>query len=328
MSVSRSRLLRSLVVVIAFAFISFIMLDTIAHARAGGGRSSGSRGFSSGGGFQRSSPTRTSPSSQQPGMAQRQPVQQPPAASPGRSFLYGLGGGLMGGMIGNMLFGGRGYAGGEGWGGGGFGFGDLIIILIIIGIIWYIVKRYKARKEMQMSAANAGGFGSYAYNEPYEQTYAPSSQDSVSAGLRHISEMDPSFNENTFKETVEDMFFKIQSGWTKRDLSGVRNLLTPQMLDIFQGDINEYIAKRQFNRLENIAVRQVEVVDAVQDQGEEYITVRFLASLLDYTTDEKTGNVISGSSTDPVKFLEYWTFTRKVGGKDWQLAGITQEKDY
>ena len=325
---SRNHLLKSLVVIITFTFIFFVVLDTIAHARAGGGRSFGSRGFSSGGSFQRSSPTRSSPSSQQPGVAQ-QPGQQPPAATPGRSFLYGLGGGLMGGMIGNMLFGGRGYAGGEGWGGGGFGFGDLIIILIIVGIIWHIVKRFKARREMQMSAANAGDYGSYAYNEPqYEPAYAPSLQDRVSTGLRHISDMDPSFSENTFKETVEDMFFRIQGGWTKRDLSAVRNLLTPQMLNIFQTDIDDYVAKKQFNRLENIAVRQVEIVDAMQDQGEECVTVRFLASLLDYVIDETTGNVISGSSNDPVKFLEYWTFTRRIGERNWLLAGITQEKDY
>ena len=330
MGMSKNHLLRSLVVIVAFMFVFFVMLDAVAHARVGGGRSLGSRGFSSGGGFQRSSPTRTPPSTQQPGMAQQQPGQQPPAATPGRSFLYGMGGGLMGGMIGSMLFGSRGYAGGEGGtGGGGFGFGDLIIILIIIGIIWHIVKRFRARREMQMSAANAGGYGSYAYNEPqYEPAYVPSSQDTVSAGLRHISEMDPSFNESAFKENAEDMFFRIQGGWTKRDMSGVRNLLTPQMLDIFQTEINGLVASKQFNRLENIAVRQVEIVDAAQDQGEEWITVRFLASLLDYVTDEAAGNVISGSSTDPVKFLEYWTFTRKIGEKSWRLAGITQEKDY
>lgn len=329
MALSRNHLLRSLVVVVAFTFIFFVMLEAISHARIGGGRSLGSRGFSSGGSFQRSSPTRTSPSSKQPGVAQQQPGQQPSAATPGRSFLYGLGGGLMGGTIGSMLFGGRGYAGGEESGGGGFGFGDLIIILIIIGIIWHIVKRFKARREMQMSAANAGGYGSYAYNDPqYEPAYEPSSQNSISSGLHHITGADPSFNENTFKENVEDMFFKIQGGWTKRDLGVARNLLTPQMLNTVQADINECIARKQFNRLENIAVRQVEIVDAAQDQGEEYITVKFLASLLDYVTDERTGNVISGSSTDPVKFLEYWTFARKVGEKNWLLAGITQEKDY
>jgi predicted lipid-binding transport protein (Tim44 family) len=99
------------------------------------------------------------------------------------------------------------------------------------------------------------------------------------------------------------------------------------MYNTFQDDINRFIANKQFNRLENIAVRQVDIVDAVQDQGEEYITVKFLASLLDYVVDE-TGQTQSGSTSDPVKFLEYWTFTRKVGERNWLLAGITQEGDY
>ena len=100
------------------------------------------------------------------------------------------------------------------------------------------------------------------------------------------------------------------------------------MLNTFQTDINNYIANKQINRLENIAMRQVEIVDAVQDQGEEYITVKFLANILDYTVDETNSQLISGSSSDPVKFLEYWTFTRKIGDRSWILAGITQEADY
>ncbi len=88
------------------------------------------------------------------------------------------------------------------------------------------------------------------------------------------------------------------------------------------------MANKQFNHLENIAVRQLKIVDAVQDQGEEYITIKFLASLLDYDVNVTTGSVITGSSTDPVKFPEYWTFTRKVGERNWALAVITQERDY
>ena len=100
------------------------------------------------------------------------------------------------------------------------------------------------------------------------------------------------------------------------------------MLSTFQADIDNYISNKQINRLENIAMRQVDIVDAVQDQGEEYITVKFLASILDYTVSETDNRVISGSQNDPVKFLEYWTFTRKTGNKNWLLAGITQETDY
>ncbi len=326
------------VISVAFLFLLFVAMESVSYARAGGGRSSGSRGYSSGSGRtqQRTTPSQTPGSTQQ--RAQQQATQAPPIQQPqpsfGRSLLYGIGGGLLGGMIGSMLFGGRGYAGGAGTGGGGFGFGDIIILLVIAGIIYFVYKKYRARKneEMQMSAAGAGYSQSYSYNEPSlsEPRYetAARQEDPVSEGIRHIKEMDSSFDENRFKEAAEDNFFRIQTGWTKRDLSSVRNLLTPQMLNTFQTDINDYLSKKQINRLENIAMRQVEIVDAVQDQGEEYITIKFLASILDYTVDETNNQIISGSSSDPVKFLEYWTFTRKVGDRNWLLAGITQEADY
>ena len=35
--------------------------------------------------------------------------------------------------------------------------------------------------------------------------------------------------------------------------------------------------------------------------------------------------VVSGSKTDPVKFEEYWTFTRPVGNNPWRLSGIDQK---
>jgi len=322
---------KTVVVIVTLFFIFFINIESLAHARAGGGRSSGSRGFTSGTAPRSSQGTTTQPTqpTQQPGMTQPTPA-QPTSPGMGRSLLYGLGGGLLGGMLGSMLFGGRAGAGGWG-GGGGFGFGDLIIILVILAIVFFVIKRFRARKAMEMSSTGAAyAPSSYSYNEPAADTYSePSSREAaITQGLRHIGEMDPAFNEAGFKESVEDNFFKIQSAWTKRDLSPVKNLLTPQMYNTFQDDVNRFVANKQFNRLENIAVRQVDIVDAVQDQGEEYITVKFLASLLDYVVDETTGQTASGSTSDPVKFLEYWTFTRKVGERNWVLAGITQEGDY
>lgn len=325
---------KTTVVVVSLFFVFFIMLESIAHARAGGGRSSGSRGFTSGSGSRSyqgttSRPTQPTQPTQQPGVAQPAPA-QPASPGMGRSFLSGLGGGLLGGMIGSMLFGGM--AGARGWGGsGGFGFGDLIIILVILAIVFFVIKRFRARKAMEMtSVGTAYAPSSYTYNEPASETYyEPSPREgAIAQGLRHIADMDPTFNEASFKETMEDTFFKIQTAWTKRDLTNVKNLLTSQMENTFRDDINRYVANKQFNRLENIAVRQIEIVDAVQDQGEEYITVKFLASLLDYVVDEINGQTVSGSTSDPVKFLEYWTFTRKVGERNWLLAGITQEGDY
>ena len=54
------------------------------------------------------------------------------------------------------------------------------------------------------------------------------------------------------------------------------------------------------------------------------MTVRFLANLLDYTTDESGTQLVEGSRTEPVKFEEFWTFTRPVGPGAWRLSAIQQ----
>ena len=305
-------------------FLVWLGMDSEVFARAGGGRSSGSRSYSSGGSTSRSaSPTQPSPSP---------PAQPVPPASPGRSLFSGLAGGMIGGLLGGMLFNSLGFAGPGS--GGGFGLSDIFLILIILGIIYFVVKRFRSRQTMQMSMAGAGG-APYPYSGPGPSPgpvlgLPPVGEDfrkgpAVDA-LRHIKAMDATFDEKSFKDLAEDLFFKIQGGWTRRDLSGIRAFLSPQMYEVFKEQIDRLVADQEINRLENIAVREVEIVEAGQDRGEEYVTVRFYANLLDYTVHEKTGKVVTGSSSDPVKFVEYWTLSRNVGEKTWVLGGITQEE--
>jgi len=312
-----------LCLIFGLLFLIWLGLESEVSARAGSGRSSGSRGYSSGRSYQRSpGPGPTTAPQQREYQQQRQQV-QPPPSSAGRGFLSGLAGGMIGGLLGGMLFRSLGFAG-PGWG-GGFGLADIFLILIILGIIYFMVKRFRSRQTMQMSAAGAGLSPGPIFAPPPsgEIIEEPRGEE-----LRHIKAMDPSFDEKRLKDSAEDIFFKIQGGWTRRDLNGVRNLMTPEMFGVLNQDLRQLIAQKQVNRLENIAVREVEIVDAGQDRGEEFITVRFYANLLDYVVDEKSGQIISGSTSDPVKFIEYWTFTRNVGQKNWVLAGITQEEDW
>jgi len=320
----------------ALVFLVWLGLESEAFARAGGGRSSGSRSYSSGGSTSRStSPTQPSPS-QQKQYQQTQPAQPVSPASPSRGFFSGLMGGMVGGLLGGMLFSSLGFAGSGPGFGGGFGLSDIFLILVILGIIYFVVKRFRSRQTLQMSMAGAGGApysipgpgpspGPILGPPPAEKDYrgAPSVD-----SLRHIKAMDPAFDEKAFKDQAEDLFFKIQGGWTRRDLNAIRPFLSPEMCEVFKEQIDKLVADQEMNRLENIAVREVEIMEAGQDHGEEYVTVKFYANLLDYTVHEKTGRVIAGSSSDPVKFVEYWTFTRNVGEKKWVLGGITQEKDH
>jgi predicted lipid-binding transport protein (Tim44 family) len=120
------------------------------------------------------------------------------------------------------------------------------------------------------------------------------------------------------------VFFKVQEAWMARDMGPVRNLLTPEMYETMQKECDRLRVDRRINRLENIAVRSVQVTEAWQEIGQDFVTVHFLASLLDYTVEETSNQVLAGSRTEPVKFEEYWTFVRPVGPNPWKLSAVQQ----
>ncbi len=312
------------VAVLALMFLCGMEMEAL--ARAGSGGSAGSRGSRP-----MSPPSRSysAPSQSQPSQQQRQYAPGPPPASPSRSpFWHGLAGGLLGGLIGGMLFRSLGF-GGPGMGGwGGPGLFDLILIgALLYGIYWFVVKR----KRM------ASGPASYSSYQSVSQAAEPvrveaqgvayqedATDQNVLIGLSHIQQMDPGFQLEGFKEEAMDIFFKIQAAWAQRDMAQARQFLTEEMFMILQKQVEDLRAQGRINKLENVAVRTVEPVEVWQESGQDFITVRIRANLLDYTVDESTGRLVSGSDRDPVKFEEYWTFTRQVGPHSWKLSAITQ----
>lgn len=243
-----------------------------------------------------------------------------------RGMAGGLVGGLVGGMIGGMLFRSLGFGGGAGMGGSGIGIFEIVLIgAILYGIWWYIKKR---RREAE-ATANPAAYRTAEMPEQQQRGFAPTygqqaPEAEIAAGIGYVRQMDSSFDEQKFKDQSMDAFFKVQGAWANRDMSGIRNMFTDEMYRIIQGDADELKQKKQINRLENIAVRKIELSEVWQEEGKDFITVRFAANLLDYTTDETSLNVISGSKTEPVKFEEFWTYTRPVGNNPWQLSAINQ----
>jgi predicted lipid-binding transport protein (Tim44 family) len=144
------------------------------------------------------------------------------------------------------------------------------------------------------------------------------------AALQHIRDTDPAFSESDFLSFAKETFNQIQQGWGKRDWRGIRHLLSPEMLVLFQKDLDQLLAEKRINRIENIRIPKAEISDALQDRGEELITVKLVVRLNDYTIDEKSGQLLSGDPQIPIEFREYWTFPRNIGERIWVLAGISQ----
>lgn len=311
----------------AVVMLSATVLETSAHARAAGGRSMGSRGSRSystpGTTYRQSTPYQQSAPSPMPGQ-----MQQPSA---GGGFLRSMAGGIAGGLLGGMLFRSMAGAGGMGFGGGGIGLFDIVLLAGIGYLIYRMVRKRRSETPLQSVATGYGsqdngsqGSGSYQQSVPASYRVDEPVQGEVQTGLSHLRQMDPGFDEARFKDLVMDNFFKIQGGWMNRDLQALSGLLTPEMQGPFREDIERLQREGRVNRLENIAVRSVELTEVWQEAGQDYVTTLIYANLLDYTTDEH-GTVLSGSKTEPVKFEEYWTFTRPVGNNPWKLTAINQK---
>jgi len=249
---------------------------------------------------------------------------QAPVNNQSGSFSRGLAGGLLGGALGGMLFGSM--FGGHGGGPG------ILPILILGGIAYFLYKKFSNRppgggnQEGGMSPLSSlgGMFGSSTSGSSGPPPPPPPSGPFglIEPGLADIRRTDPGFDPKYFTEIASDVFFQVQAGWMRRDLQSYRHLLGEQLAREYEVRFAEMHAKGQINKLESIAVRKIEVVEAGSDGREDFATVLFTANLLDYTVDDKTGNLIEGSMTIPVKFEEEWTWARPTGTVNWKLEGV------
>ena len=234
----------------------------------------------------------------------------------------GIAGFALGGLLGSMLF-------GHGMGGGFGGFGLMEILLIAGGafLLFRMMRRRQAAPEPAQGYGQGGGqWQSQPQPQPqmYQAQAVETGPSDLDRGIANIRQMDSGFDPARFSDTASDIFFKVQAAWMNRDMTQASGAITPEMGDILQKDCDRLRGQGRINRLDNIAVRSVTVTEAWQESGQDYVTVDFLANLLDYTVDERSGQVVEGNRTDPVKFEEFWTLTRPVGPNVWRLSAIQQ----
>jgi predicted lipid-binding transport protein (Tim44 family) len=234
----------------------------------------------------------------------------------------GIAGFALGGLLGSLLFGGLGH------GLGGFGGIGLMDILLIGGGIALLIMFMRRRRAQQPQPAYAGMGGAYREaGEPVSAptatvTAAPVEVSDADRGLAHIAQMDGTFDPNALIASARETFFDVQGALTARDMSRVRDKVTPELLAELQTQANELRAAGRTNRIERADLRRSEITEAWQESGRDFVTVYLAGSLLDYTVDDTTGAVVAGSSTQRENIEEYWTFSRPVGPNAWRLSAI------
>jgi len=308
---------RALLTLLGLTLVSLLLVDTgTLWARAGGGGSRGSRSYSA--------PARPAPSPVAPAnpMSPARPSAQPAPQRPGifGGLMGGIAGFALGGLIGSLLFGGM----GQGFGGGV----GLLEILLIGGGIFLLLRAFRGRHTAPEPAYAGAGASAYGAGDGSERwssgataVEAPAASSDLERGIAHIRQMDPGFDPTAFARWAQRVFVDVQEGVGRRDMSTLNDRLTPQEYARLQAQCDRLRSARQTNRVEQIQFKRADVTEAWQESGQDWATVYVAASLVDYTLDDTTRNLVDGSRT-PQDVEEYWTFTRPVGPTPWRLSAI------
>lgn len=221
--------------------------------------------------------------------------------------------GFAGGMLGAGLFG---LLSGHGFMGGVHGLFSFIGLMIQIGLIVMIVM-WLVRRFSGNGSSRRGNSG-FPLNQGASGP-APSTTPAGFPAGGGSSLAITSADYQAFQQTLLD----IQTAWNQQNIPALQQMATPEMVSYFNQQLATLASQGARNVVSDVHFIQGDLAEAWQEAGMDYATVAMRYSLIDLTTNA-TGQVIEGSSTEPVTVTELWTFTRPSRGGRWLLSAIQQ----
>lgn len=135
---------------------------------------------------------------------------------------------------------------------------------------------------------------------------------------------DKIWNHRNMMATVEQVFFKVQEAWMERNQDLARDVMSDRIYQKHKLQTDAMIVYGTKNMLEKMNLQEVMIISIADylDNTEDKFSVYLKGSMIDYTINDTTNEVISGDKTKPETFKEIWTFIRDR--HQWKLDEIDQ----
>ena len=184
--------------------------------------------------------------------------------------------------------------------------GNLFTVIVIVVVV-IIVLRY-------MKSGQTGG-GQNVYTAAQEEPGLP---------LDTLKQKDPNFNEQVLLEKVGNQYIQMQNAWQDKKWEPMRAIMTDALYNQMARQLQALIDAKQTNHVERIAVLETRIVRYVVEGDNDVLVVRVSTRITDYTTDDRTGAVISGSTTRELFMVYDWKLTRQKDKKTLTQPSVTQ----
>ncbi len=195
------------------------------------------------------------------------------------------------------------YGGGGGSAGGGIGGCGTVVIIVVVVII---VLNAKNKNNRGGHGGGSTGGGSISGGAPMGG--APTNKSTVDP--TELKRKDPNFSTQEFLEKVSNNYVQMQNCWQDKKWEPMRPLMTDALFSQFERQLNALIARGQTNFVDRIAVLGCRIVGYAQDNVNDSLIVELRTRIVDYTVEDATGTLVSGSKTAE-KFMTYeWTLIR------------------
>jgi predicted lipid-binding transport protein (Tim44 family) len=216
-----------------------------------------------------------------------------------------LGGFLMGGLLGSLLFGGmHGFAG-----------PGLLDILIVGGLLFFLFRFLRARR-MATQPAGSSAFSSTAFQDvrPQETSgtsgYGPASQQ-IPSSFEPPS-IPAGFDKEEFLKGAKAVYTRLQQSWDNRNLNDIREFTSPE---VFQ-EISRQAEEEPTPGRTEIVLVNANLLEVKSDEGQTVASVLYEV-LMRESTEETVARQVR----------EIWHFREKAPGSSWTLEGIQQVED-
>lgn len=150
---------------------------------------------------------------------------------------------------------------------------------------------------------------------------------SAENGLLDIAKHAKKFDIDFFAEACQDVFVMIVEAFAKGDRETLEDLLRKDVYEAFESAISDREKTGEILESEIHAIRKAQVISAMVDKKNAFITVRFLADETRVIRDEDR-NIISGNPDRVSEMVDIWTFAHDLSGRDprWLLIETRSEE--
>ena len=173
---------------------------------------------------------------------------------------------------------------------------DLGAGIMVIVVVVFIVLIYSAIVSRRKAKLGGDGAGQVHIEDTFDESKVQP--------LTTLKQRDPAFDADDVAEDISNWYVRMQNAWTAGDFTPMQPYFSDALYAQFERQLKQIKDAGQTNHVENIAVLGVNIQGWYEQDGRDFLVARVQTRIIDYYTNNKTGEVVSGSKTIE-KFMTY-----------------------